>query len=77
MSPTWRLSVVLSLALLGTVPLQAQSLQLHFMDVGQGDGAVLIAPNGASASTTSTTTSPAITTAITSVAPGKSWDGFR
>src|SRR5438309_483594 len=41
MSPTWRWSVVLCLALLGTVPLQAQSLQLHFMDVGQGDGAVV------------------------------------
>src|SRR6266536_2667855 len=46
MSPTWRWSVVLCLALLGIVPLQAQPLQLHFMDVGQGDGAVLIAPDG-------------------------------
>ena len=46
MRPTWRWSVVLSLALLGTAPLQAQTLQLHFMDVGQGDGAVLIAPGG-------------------------------
>ena len=46
MSPTWRWSVVLCLALLVTVPLQDQTLQLHFMDVGQGDGAVLIAPGG-------------------------------
>ena len=46
MSPTWRIPVVLALALLTTVPLLAQTLQLHFMDVGQGDGAVLIAPGG-------------------------------
>ena len=25
---------------------QAQKLQIHFMDVGQGDGAILISPNG-------------------------------
>ena len=46
MSPTWRVPVVLSLVLLGTAPLTAQTLQIHFMDVGQGDGAVLVAPGG-------------------------------
>src|SRR2546425_3022118 len=46
MCPTWRIPVVLALVLLTTAPLLAQTLQLHFMDVGQGDGAVLIAPGG-------------------------------
>src|SRR5262245_42873161 len=41
--------VLLALVLVAVAPsqprAQANKLQLHFMDVGQGDGAVLIAPN--------------------------------
>src|SRR5262249_44000206 len=41
--------VVLAVVVLSWQPpshTQAGSLQLHFMDVGQGDGAILIAPSG-------------------------------
>src|SRR5439155_24294771 len=49
--PRAGLHVALLSALLVTFPSVSQSagdgtLQLHFMDVGQGDGAILIAPDG-------------------------------
>src|SRR5213083_318732 len=49
--PRSRLWVALLSACLLAAPCRAQAagdgtLQLHFMDVGQGDGAILIAPDG-------------------------------
>jgi len=41
-----RLVLLLTLTTLGLIPVWPQTLQLHFMDVGQGDGAVLISPGG-------------------------------
>src|SRR5438105_42540 len=43
--------VVVAIAFLATPSFpraQTGKLQIHFMDVGQGDGAILIAPNGES-----------------------------
>ena len=41
-----RLVLLLTLTILGPIPAWPQTFQLHFIDVGQGDGAVLISPGG-------------------------------
>jgi beta-lactamase superfamily II metal-dependent hydrolase len=44
-----RLLVVLAVVVLSWQPpshTQVSNLQIHFMDVGRGDGAILIAPSG-------------------------------